>query len=285
MFFGRYMIEFEITPNISIVATFLLGLLVGSFLNVVIYRLPIMINRDLQESISNDALSHKFNLCFPRSTCPICDHQIRAIENIPILSYLALRGKCSSCHSKISFKYPFIELLTGILSAIVCYTHGFDNSLLFSLIFTWSLIALAFIDFETKLLPDMITQPLLWIGLIANMNNTFVQINEAVIGAIVGYTSLWSINFLYKSLRRIEGIGQGDFKLLAAIGAWLGWHAVPIILFLASLIGAIFGMLMIKSKGFTKNQEIPFGPFLISSAWPLLALDMNITISLHKLPI
>lgn len=265
----------ELFPAAALAAAGILGLLVGSFLNVVIYRLPKMMEREWREQcvdflgIENlkepekfQATSVKFNLVTPNSTCPHCGHQIRPWENIPIISYVALRGKCSSCKASISIRYPIIELVTGALSAAAVFVFGANATGLAAMFFFWCLIALTMIDVDTQLLPDSITLPLLWLGLIANHFGLFTNLDSAVIGAVAGYLSLWSVYWLFKLLTGKEGMGYGDFKLLAALGAWLGWQMLLQIILLSALVGAVIGISMIVLRGRDRNIPIPFGPYL-----------------------
>ncbi len=215
----------------------------------------------------DDKQQEPFNLMVPASTCPHCGHKIRAWENIPVISYLLLKGKCSSCKSGISARYPIIELATGLLSVAVIYYVGINWNGLAALAFTWSLIALTMIDIDTYLLPDDITLPLLWLGLIVNSLSGFTDLPSAVWGAIAGYLSLWSVYKLFKLLTGKEGMGYGDFKLLAALGAWMGWQMLPQIILLSSLVGAIIGIGMIVIRGRDKNIPIPFGPYLAIAGW------------------
>jgi leader peptidase (prepilin peptidase)/N-methyltransferase len=268
-------------PLLGLACTLILGLLVGSFLNVVIYRLPKMMEKDWQnqcrdflstdQTIANLPLTEEkqalFNLMTPASTCPRCGHKIRAWENIPIVSYVFLKGKCSSCKNAISIRYPTIELITGLLSVAVIYYMGINWSGLAALFFTWSLIALTVIDLDTYLLPDDITLPLLWLGLIVNSFGHFTDLPSAVWGAIAGYLSLWSVYKVFKMLTGKEGMGYGDFKLLAALGAWMGWQMLPQIILLSSLVGAVIGIGMIVIRGRDKNIPIPFGPYLAIAGW------------------
>jgi leader peptidase (prepilin peptidase)/N-methyltransferase len=268
-------------PTLGLACTLVLGLLVGSFLNVVIHRLPKMMERDWQQQCrdfltsdgnvdslpANDSNQEPFNLMVPSSRCPRCGHKIKPWENIPIVSYLFLRGKCSSCKSAISIRYPTIELITGILSVAVIYYVGISWSGLAALVFTWSLIALTMIDLDTYLLPDDITLPLLWLGLIANSVGSFTDLPSALWGAIAGYLALWSVYKLFKLFTGKEGMGYGDFKLLAALGAWMGWQMLPQIILLSSLVGAVIGISMIVIRGRDKNIPIPFGPYLAIAGW------------------
>ncbi len=257
------------------VAAGLLGLCVGSFLNVVIYRLPEMMQRNwLQQcaELRGESIESQpaFNLITPRSVCIHCGHKITALENIPIISYLALRGRCSQCHTHISLRYPAIEVITAFMSGFVAWYFGFGFITIAALIFVWALIALATIDINTQLLPDDITLPLLWMGLLVNMNNGFTDIYSAIIGAMAGYLSLWAIYWGFRLITGKEGMGYGDFKLLAAIGAWLGWTMLPLVILFSSLIGAIVGIGLIIAAKLKKNIPIPFGPYLVGGA--LIAL-------------
>lgn len=268
-------------PLLGLACTLVLGLLVGSFLNVVIYRLPKMMERDWQDQCrdfltsdgdiatlpANDSKQEPFNLMVPVSCCPHCGHKIKPWENIPVISYLLLRGKCSNCKAGISARYPIIELATGLLSVAGIYYVGISWSGLAALVFTWSLIALTMIDFDTYLLPDNITLPLLWLGLIVNSFNTFTDLPSALWGAIAGYLALWSVYKVFKLLTGKEGMGYGDFKLLAALGAWMGWQMLPQIILLSSLVGAVIGISMIVIRGRDKNIPIPFGPYLAIAGW------------------
>lgn len=248
----------------------IIGLLVGSFLNVVIHRIPKMMQRESDNYVAHESgkpLPHtdRYNLMVPRSACPHCGHQIRAIENIPVLSYLFLRGKCIKCKTPISIRYPIVELFTGILSGFLVWHFGSGIAGLATLLFAWLLIAMTFIDLDTQLLPDDLTLPLLWCGLLVNLNATFVPLEEAVIGAAAGYLSLWSVYWLFKLATGKEGMGYGDFKLLAALGAWLGWKMLPVIILLSSLVGALVGISLIVFAKHGRNNPIPFGPYLAAA--------------------
>lgn len=241
--------------------------MVGSFLNVVIHRLPKMMEREWREQCSemNGTTvppAAAYNLVIPRSACPACGHMISAWENIPVFSWLVLRGRCSHCHTTISPRYPVIEALTGLLSGFVAWHFGFGVAALAALLFIWALIALTFIDLDTQLLPDSITQPLLWGGLLLNLNGLFTSLDSALIGAVGGYLVLWSIYWLFKLIAKKEGMGYGDFKLLAAIGAWLGWQMLPLVILLSSMVGAVIGITMILFAGHGRQVPIPFGPYL-----------------------
>lgn len=262
----------------------ILGILVGSFLNVVIYRLPVMMAREWKNECAEyfpDANlqieNETFNLVLPRSRCPKCEHLIGSSENIPLLSWLLQKGRCKHCGCKISKRYPCIELLTGILSLIVAYFIPFGWPLLFALIFTWALISLTFIDFDSMLLPDQITLPLLWLGLIINVNGTFTSLTSAVLGAAFGYLSLWSIYWAFKLLTGKEGMGYGDFKLLAALGAWFGWQSLPLIILVSSLAGAIIGIAVIASSKDKQSRPMPFGPYLAIAGWIFLVYGEPLT--------
>lgn len=267
-------ILFEQSPVYFYTIVTILGLLIGSFLNVVIHRLPIMMEREFtaeaKEFLELEAPKEPndtYNLVVPRSCCPKCNHPISALENIPVLSYLWQKGKCKGCGVAISARYPLVETFTGILSFVVAYHFGPTWQCLLALIFTWALVALTFIDFDTMLLPDTIVLPVLWLGLIANTNVLYTDLSNAVIGAAVGYLSLWSIYWLFKLVTGKEGMGYGDFKLFALIGAWLGWQALPVTILLSSLIGAVVGISIMVIRGKDKNIAIPFGPYLALAGW------------------
>ena len=253
--------------TLFITISVIFGLLVGSFLNVVIYRMPKIMEREWHNNcLELQGLEipeqPKFSISKPRSACPHCGHKITALENIPVISYLFLRGKCSSCQAKISPRYPLIEALTGLLIGLVSWKFGYSSLTLFAWLFTFALIALTFIDFDTQLLPDDITLPLLWLGLFVNLNSGFTDLKSAVIGAIAGYLILWSIYWLFKLIRGKEGMGYGDFKLLAAIGAWFGWQLLPAVILLSSIVGVIIGVGLIIYAKRGREVPMPFGPFL-----------------------
>jgi len=254
-------------PTVFIVVSVIFGLMIGSFLNVVIYRLPKMMEREwhkgCQELQGIEAEpAPRFNLATPRSACPACGHQISAVENIPIFSYLFLRGKCKGCHTKISLRYPLIEALTGLLLGLVTWKFGYSSMTVAAWAFTIALIALTFIDFDTQLLPDDITLPLLWLGLLYNLDTGFTDIHSAIVGAVGGYLILWSVYWLFKLVTGKEGMGYGDFKLLAAIGAWFGWQILPAVILLSSLGGSIIGIGLIILAKRGRNVPMPFGPYL-----------------------
>lgn len=246
---------------------FLLGLAVGSFLNVVIHRLPRMLEAEWQAQCAElrgeaGAASATYNLSTPRSACPACGHRITALENIPVLSWLWLRGRCSACSTRISARYPLVELLTAILSAAAAWRFGYGPLAAGAILFLWALITLAFIDFDTTLLPDDITLPLLWLGLLFNLFGVFTNLQSAVVGAMAGYFLLWSIYWFFKLVTGKEGMGYGDFKLLAAIGAWLGWEMLPVTILLSSAVGAVVGIAMVVFVKHDHQVPIPFGPYL-----------------------
>lgn len=259
---------------------FIIGLIFGSFLNVVIYRLPKMLIQEWSQdcvnflSEQNNKFSYPantattpYNLAFPVSSCPNCNHKITALENIPLLSYLFLQGKCSECKTAISIRYPLIELLSGIVTFIVIIHFGLTYQSLFALILTWNLIALSGIDFDHQYLPDSLTLPFIWLGLFLNTFNLYTDLNSAVIGAIAGYLSLWTIYQLFKLITKKEGMGFGDFKLLALLGAWFGWQSIAAIIMLSSIAGAIVGISLILFKNQSLSKKIPFGPYLAIAGW------------------
>ena len=262
------------------------GLLIGSFLNVVIHRMPKMMQRESDNYVANEnglPLPHtdRYNLVVPRSACPQCGHQIGALENIPVISYLALRGKCKKCKSPISIRYPIVELVTGLVSAALVWKFGAGYTGLATLVFAWLLIAMSCIDADTQLLPDDLTYPLLWCGLLINLCGTFAPLPDAVIGAAAGYLTLWSIYWLFKLLTGKEGMGYGDFKLLAALGAWLGWKMLPMIVLLSSLVGAVVGIALSVFSKRGRDNPIPFGPYLAAAG--MLALLFGDTITRNYL--
>tara|TARA_B100000959_G_scaffold240724_1_gene262100 strand:- start:2390 stop:3289 length:900 start_codon:yes stop_codon:yes gene_type:complete len=273
------------TP-ILITVCVILGMLVGSFLNVVVYRMPIMLQRDwkqqcceyleIENSVpdnnSSSAKFNVFNLHKPDSHCPTCNHKIRAWENVPVLSYLFLGGKCSSCKTRISLRYPCVEFINGVTSGLVAYTFGATWLTLAVLLLAWCLLVLTLIDFDHQLLPDDITLPLLWLGLLVNAVDLGfgVSLRDAVIGAIAGYLVLWSFYWIFKLVTGKEGMGYGDFKLLAALGAWMGWQNLLPIIILSSLVGAVLGLIMIVAMGRDKSVPMPFGPFLAGAGFIML---------------
>ena len=257
-------------PTFFLIVVGLFSLLIGSFLNAAIYRIPIMLQQSWREECEElfggeseqSTPKEKFNLMVPRSQCPSCGHMITAWENIPVLSYLFLGGKCSSCKNKISIQYPVLEILTTLVSVFVAWKFGFGWQTLAALLFTWVLILLSMIDAKTMLLPDNLTLPLMWFGIAVNYHGLFVDLQSSVLGAMFGYLSLWSLFHLFKLITGKEGMGYGDFKILAAIGAWGGWQILPFTVFAASTLGAIIGILLILIQRNKESQPIPFGPWL-----------------------
>lgn len=259
----------------------LFGLLFGSFLNVVIYRVPKMMQRSFDNYIAEQNgrdLPHRdaFNLMVPRSACPHCGHRISAVENIPVLSYFALRGRCADCKTPIPIRYPIVEILTALISFGLIWHFGSGLAGLTSLVFACFLIALALIDFDTQLLPDDLTLPLMWCGLLVNTQSIFCTLHSAVLGAAIGYVSLWAIYWLFKFATGKEGMGYGDFKLLAAIGAWCGWTALPVIILLSSLAGAIAGIILVVLTKRGRDVPMPFGPYLATSGLVMLPFGQTI---------
>lgn len=275
---------------IPAIAAAIFGLLIGSFLNVVIYRIPVMMQRESDNYVANELgkeLPHteRFNLMVPRSRCPHCGHQITALENIPLISWLFLRGKCSACKAPIPVRYPAIELFTGLLSGLLIWTFGSGWMGLATLLFAYLLVAMTFIDYDTQLLPDDLTYPLLWAGLLLNVNGMFVPLQEAVIGAAAGYLALWAVYWLFKLATGKEGMGYGDFKLLAALGAWLGWKMLPSIILLSSVVGAVVGIGLIVFARRGRDKPIPFGPYLAAAGMiallyggPILRYTQNLLV-------
>ena len=260
-----------------------LGLVVGSFLNVVIHRLPIMMEsrwrRDCCEllEVEGEKQDQELTLAVPNSHCPSCKAPIRAWQNIPVVSYLILGGKCANCGISISLRYPAVELITGLLTLSLAWYFPASFALLGAMLLTWSLVALTMIDVDHQLLPDDITLPLMWLGLLFNLNGTFVSLGDAVIGAMAGYLILWSVYWLFKLLTGKEGMGYGDFKLLAALGAWMGWQALPLIILLSSLVGAVVGIALMLLKNRGKEIPIPFGPYLAAAGWIALLWGDTLT--------
>lgn len=271
-------------PIFFVVLCGLIGLMVGSFLNVVIHRLPQMMERewraqcaDLNNTPPAPETAAPYNLVIPRSACPQCGHRIGALENIPILSYLLLRGKCKSCGARISPRYPVVEALCGALSAYAAWHFGFGVAACGALLFIWAMVALTFIDFDTQLLPDSITLPLLWLGLSFNLYATYTDLHAAVIGAIGGYLVLWLVYWSFKLTTGKEGMGFGDFKLLAALGAWLGWQLLPLIILLSSVVGAVVGITLMIVARHGRNIPIPFGPYLAGGGLIALFWGQSLT--------
>ena len=269
------------SPVVFIAIVFAFALLFGSFLNVVIYRLPIMMEREWREQCKElaempvtDVAEEKFNLVVPRSRCPACGHQISSLQNIPVISYLALRGRCGNCGANISARYPIIEFVTALLCAVVAWRFGFSVEAIMAIGMTIALVPITMIDADHQLIPDSIVLPLMWIGLAMSLWHPmpgaevlFIEPGQAIVGAMAGYLSLWSVYWLFKLATGKEGMGHGDFKLLAALGAWLGWQALPTIILMSAVVGAAFGLSMILLRGRDRSVPMPFGPFLAAAGW------------------
>mgnify|MGYP000294845110 CR=1 FL=1 len=284
MLFDNLVLTFQQYPLCWYISCFVFSLLIGSFLNVVIYRLPLMLERDWKNEcrlLLTDPLSdqennqvqqeieqqERFDLIKPNSTCPKCNTQIKPWHNIPLISWLLLGGKCSVCKNPISVRYPAIELLAGLAGLFSAYTFGVSEVAIWAMLFSFVLICLCFIDIDTMLLPDQLTLSLIWLGLLVNLDGQFVDLKDAVIGAVAGYSILWFIFHLFKILTGKEGMGFGDFKLLAALGAWMGWQALPVIILLSSVVGAIIGLSLLKLQNKDSQTAIPFGPYLAISGF------------------
>lgn len=277
-------------PSVLPWAVLLAGLCIGSFLNVVIHRLPKMMERDWREQCAElagtpapSAPMERYNLVVPRSACPACGHRITALQNVPVLSWLTLRGKCAACGARISVRYPVVELAAGLIGAYAAWRYGPTLQALGAMAFGWALLALAVIDLDTQLLPDDITLPLLWAGLLLNLGGTFVPLRSAVIGAVAGYLALWLVYWAFKLATGKEGMGFGDFKLLAAIGAWLGWQKLPLVILLSSVVGAAVGIALIVLARHGREKPIPFGPYLAAAGF--IALFWGDLITRRWLPI
>lgn len=262
---------FRANPVLLYGSAIALGLIIGSFLNVVILRLPRMLadqwRRDCSELSGGHVYAQTISLVHPPSHCPACGHRIRPLENIPVLSWLFLRGRCSACGSRISARYPLLEALSGVLTLLVLLRFGLSWQTPAALVLTWGLIALAFIDLDTRLLPDGITLPLLWLGLTLSLFGLFTDSRSAIIGAVAGYASLWLVFHAFRLLTGKEGMGFGDFKLVALFGAWLGWQILPQIILLSALTGSVLGVALIASGRHAKGVPLPFGPFLAAAGW------------------
>jgi leader peptidase (prepilin peptidase)/N-methyltransferase len=269
-------------PALFVGTCTVLGLVVGSFLNVVIHRLPKMMEREWRLQCAEldgkeVTVAERYDLVFPSSTCPHCGHKITALQNIPIVSYLWLRGRCVNCKASISPRYPIVEAVTGVVSGYVGWHFGFGWVALAALAFAWALIALTFIDFDTQLLPDSLTLPLVWLGLSVNIGGLFTNLQSAVMGAMGGYLALWCVYWLFKLATGKEGMGYGDFKLLAAIGAWLGWKLLPAVILLSSLVGAVVGIALIVFARHGRSVPIPFGPYLAGGGLVALFWGQQLT--------
>ena len=262
-----------------------LGLLVGSFLNVVVYRLPKMLMRDWRAQarevleMPTKDVEEAFNLVLPNSSCPNCGHEIKPWENIPLLSWLFLRGKCSGCKQAISVRYPLVELACGVLSGVIAWQFGVSWEALAMLVLTWGLLAMSLIDADQQILPDALVLPLLWLGLILNSFGLFTSLPDALWGAVIGYMSLWSIFWLFKLVTGKEGMGYGDFKLLALLGAWGGWQVLPLTILLSSVVGAVLGVIILRLQRNSYSNPIPFGPYLAVAGWIALIWGDQITSS------
>ena len=274
----------------------LFSLIIGSFLNAAVYRIPIMLETSWREgceeyfgkSNTDDAtgakneITESFNLFVPRSQCPQCGHMITSLENIPVLSYLFLRGKCSSCKTSISLQYPLTELATMLISLLIAWRFGVSVQTIALLLLTWTLITLSLIDLKKMLLPDNLTLPLLWLGIIFNYFGTVTDLRSSVIGAIVGYLSLWSVYWVFKFITNKDGFGFGDFKLLAALGAWGGWQVLPFTIFISSLLGAVFGILLMIIQRSTESKQIPFGPWIALAGFIAILWREDIVILMER---
>ena len=286
------------SPWLFIALSFIFAATIGSFLNVVIHRFPVMMKREWQQECNQylqeyhedivkkigidqlnkpiDDFPEKYNLVVPGSACPKCKTSIKPWHNLPLLGWLMLKGKCAACHAPISARYPIIEFITGLLIATLAWHFGPSWQFVLPSILTFVLVALTGIDLDEMLLPDQMTLPLLWLGLIINLNHTFASPTDAIIGAAAGYLSLWSIFWLFKILTGKEGMGYGDFKLLAVFGAWLGWQMLPLVILLSSLVGAVVGITMIVSKRLKQGNPIPFGPYIAAAGWIALLFGQQI---------
>jgi len=275
--------------ELILILSLVLGLVVGSFLNVVIYRLPLQLQNSWRHDAMDflgqkpDAESKKFNLVYPPSRCPSCEALIKPWHNIPLISYLLLKGRCKSCAEPISLQYPAVELICGLLTVAVVYHFGFTVQAAWAMLFTWVLVALTGIDVNHQLLPDSLTLPLLWLGLLVNISSTFTPLVDAVVGAAAGYLVLWSVYWAFRLITGKEGMGHGDFKLLAALGAWLGWQQLPMIILLSSAVGALIGTVGILLYGREKQAQIAFGPYLAIAGWIALVAGEKITRSYLQL--
>ena len=273
---------FAQSAPLFIAVVFAFALVIGSFLNVVIYRLPIIMERDWREQADEltntpselDLPEGRFDLVVPRSRCPSCSAPITAWQNVPVISYLLLRGRCANCRQSISARYPLVELMTAILAATCAWHFGFSWEALMAIVLTLTLVPISMIDADTQLIPDSIVLPLLWLGLamslfhpMAGSDTLFIASTDAIVGAMAGYLSLWSIYWLFKLITGKEGMGYGDFKLLAALGAWLGWQQLPIIIMMSAVVGMVINVTLIVARGKDRNMPIPFGPYLATAGW------------------
>lgn len=274
---------FASSPLAFTLSILILGLLIGSFLNVLIYRLPIMMERDWRTqaremlALPAEEKAETFNLLLPHSRCPHCAHKIRPWENLPVISYLFLGGKCSSCKAPISKRYPLIELACGLLSAFIAWHFGFGWQAGAVLLLSWGLLAMSVIDMDHQLLPDSLVLPLLWLGLIVNSFGLFTSLGDALWGAVFGYMSLWLVFWVFKLLTGKDGMGQGDFKLLALFGAWGGWQVLPLTILVSSAVGAVLGLIILRLRNAETSTPIPFGPYLAIAGWIALLWGGQIT--------
>lgn len=273
------------SPLAFAVCALILGLLVGSFLNVVIHRLPKMLEREWQTQardilkLPEEPKGPTYNLAVPHSACPHCGHKIRAWENLPVISYLALRGRCSSCQAPIGKRYPLVELASGLITAFIAWHFGFGWQAGAFMLLSWGLLAMSLIDADHQILPDVLVLPLLWLGLILNIGALNASLVDAVWGAVAGYLSLWTVYWLFKLVTGKEGMGHGDFKLLAMLGAWGGWQVLPLTILLSSLVGAVLGVIMLRLRDAQTSTPIPFGPYLAIAGWIALLWGDQITAS------
>ncbi|MCK8046175.1 A24 family peptidase [Shewanella sp. 1CM18E] len=289
---------FSQLPWLFLSLSFVFAAVIGSFLNVVIHRMPVMMKRDWQQECNHylseykqavfdankkqleapiDAFPEKYNLVIPGSACPKCKTYIKPIHNLPILGWLMLKGKCAACSNPISARYPIVELITGSLIAFLAWHYGPSLEFVLTSVLTFCLIALTGIDLDEMLLPDQITLPLLWLGLIVNLDATFASTTDALIGAAAGYLSLWSVFWVFKLLTGKDGMGYGDFKLLAVFGAWFGWQVLPLVILLSSLVGAVVGIALIVFKKLNQGNPIPFGPYIAAAGWIAMIWGESIT--------
>ncbi|MDK2124030.1 prepilin peptidase [Parachitinimonas caeni] len=272
---SEFIFVLSASPTLFVVLAVILGLIVGSFLNVVIHRLPKMMEADFRYEcecmdIPEESwpVRQKYNLIVPRSACPGCGNAIKAYDNIPVVSWLLLRGKCRNCGNRISIRYPIVELVTGVLTGVIAWHFGWGVQALGGFLFTWILVALFCIDADTMYLPDDLTYPLIWLGLLFNLRSSYTSIESAVVGAVVGYLILWSVYWIFKLLLKREGMGYGDFKLLAALGAWFGWMSIPFIILFSSLAGVIIGggATLLAKRGWW-GTKLPYGPYLVVAGY------------------
>lgn len=270
-------------PWVFVSGALLLGLIVGSFINVLVWRLPKMLEREWRAQahevlgLPAEPVAAPYNLMHPNSCCPRCNHPIRPWENIPLLSYVLLKGRCSSCHQSIGARYPITELACGLISAVVAWHFGFGWAAGAVLLLSWGLLAMSLIDADHQLLPDVLVLPLLWLGLILNSFGVFVSLHDALWGAVAGYMSLWSVFWVFKLITGKDGMGHGDFKLLAMLGAWGGWQILPMTLLLSSLVGVMGGLILLRLRKAHASTPMPFGPYLAIAGWIALLWGGQIT--------